>query len=106
MCLQFGVSKSHLESIFLWLLSKNKVMTRDNLAIRRKVEDPSCLFCYELRHLFFECVVAKQLWSNMSDILGRDVGRDFLSIGQMWISDSRFLVDNMFCAAALGGFGN
>jgi hypothetical protein len=39
----------------------------------------------------------------MSDILGRDVGRDFLSIGQMWISNSRFLVDNMFCAAALWG---
>ena len=29
---------------FLWLLSKNKVLTRDNLSKRRKVEDTSCLF--------------------------------------------------------------
>lgn len=45
---------------FLWLLSKNKVLTRDNLGLRRKVEDPSCLFCKEsVEHLFFGCVVAK-----------------------------------------------
>jgi hypothetical protein len=30
---------------FLWLLSKNKLLTRDNLSKRRKVEDPTCLFC-------------------------------------------------------------
>ena len=42
---------------FLWLLSKNKVLTRDNLSIRRHVEDKSCLFCCEpetVNHLFFE----------------------------------------------------
>ena len=42
---------------FLWLLSKNKVLTRDNLNIRKKiVEDRSCLFCTEpesFHHLFF-----------------------------------------------------
>jgi hypothetical protein len=32
----------------IWLLSKNKVLTRDTLGIRKKVEDPTCLFCYEL----------------------------------------------------------
>jgi hypothetical protein len=29
---------------FLWQLMNNKCLTRDNLAKRRKVEDPSCLF--------------------------------------------------------------
>jgi hypothetical protein len=46
---------------FLWLLSKNKLLTRDNLSKRRKVEDPTCLFCNEhesVNHLFFECAVA------------------------------------------------
>jgi hypothetical protein len=50
---------------FLWLLSKNKVLSRDNLSKRRKVEDTSCLYSCELEtvnHLFFECVVAKQVW--------------------------------------------
>jgi len=91
---------------FLWLFSKNKVLTRDNLGLRRKVNDPSCLFCSEkesVNHLFFECAVAKQMWCYLSDILGRNVGMDFLSIGQMWINNNRCLVDNMFCAAALWG---
>ena len=49
-------------SFFLWLLSKNKLLTRDNLGIRRKVENPNCLFCSNLeivQHLFFDCVVAR-----------------------------------------------
>ena len=43
---------------FLWLLSHNKILTRDNLQKRRDVSDPTCLFCSEqesIRHLFFEC---------------------------------------------------
>jgi hypothetical protein len=32
---------------FLWLISKNKILTRDNLEKRRQVEDSSCLFCDE-----------------------------------------------------------
>jgi len=44
--------------IFLCLLSKSKVLTRDNLSVRRKVDDMSCLFCEEnehVGHLFFYC---------------------------------------------------
>jgi len=32
---------------FLWQVSNNKILTRDNLAKRRKVEDSNCLFCLE-----------------------------------------------------------
>jgi hypothetical protein len=48
---------------FLWLLSNNKLLTRDNLEKRSKVEDITCLFCQEpesVAHLFFGCVVASQ----------------------------------------------
>ena len=41
---------------FLWLLSKNKVLTRDNLSKRKKLDDVSCFFCCEkesVLHLFF-----------------------------------------------------
>jgi hypothetical protein len=47
--------------IFLWLLSNNKILTRDNLGKRKKIDDLTCLFCFELKsvnHLFFECCVA------------------------------------------------
>lgn len=91
---------------FLWLLSKNKNLTRDNLNIRKRLEDLTCLFCAEnetVHHLFFDCAVAKQMWAYMSEVFDREIGNDFLSIGQMWLSNRRYLVCNMFCAAALWG---
>ena len=91
---------------FLWLLSKNKVLTRDNLSIRKKIKDPTCLFCSEaetVNHLFFDCVVAKQLWSILSEIFNRQVGTYFVSVGTMWISNRKFIVENVFCAAILWG---
>ena len=48
--------------IFLWLLANNKILTRDNLAKRKRVDVMSCLFCAEpemVHHLFFDCVVAR-----------------------------------------------
>jgi hypothetical protein len=92
--------------LFLWFLSKNKNLTRDNLNIRKRLDDMSCLFCSEhetVHHLFFECAVAKQMWAYMSEVWDREVGSDFLSIGQMWLCNKRFLVCNIFCAAALWG---
>uniref|UniRef100_A0A453STM3 Reverse transcriptase zinc-binding domain-containing protein n=1 Tax=Aegilops tauschii subsp. strangulata TaxID=200361 RepID=A0A453STM3_AEGTS len=46
-------------------------MTRDNLLKRGIVKPPECLFCNEheiVDHLLFHCVVAKQLWSGISDV--------------------------------------
>lgn len=57
---------------FLWLLSKNKLLTRDNLAKRRGVSDPTCLLCVEsesINHLFFECCIAKLIWECISELL-------------------------------------
>jgi hypothetical protein len=54
---------------FLCLLSKNKLLTRDNLDKRRELDDKTSLFCEEqesVHHLFFDCVVAKQVWLVVS----------------------------------------
>jgi hypothetical protein len=48
------------------------LLTRENLSLRRKVEDQSCLFSSEaesVNHLFSECVVARQLWNFTSEVL-------------------------------------
>jgi len=55
-------------------------LTRDNLSIRKKLDDMTCLFCSEnesVQHLFFECVVAKQMWVYLSEACDRDVGQGF-----------------------------
>jgi hypothetical protein len=57
----------HIVHFFLWLLSKNKLLTRDNLDKRRKLEDRTCLFCKGqefVHHLFFDCVVAKTVLTS------------------------------------------
>jgi hypothetical protein len=57
-----AVWKNHIPSrvhIFLWLLANNKVLTRDNLAKRKSVDDKTCMFCFEFEsmcHLFFNVV--------------------------------------------------
>jgi hypothetical protein len=43
---------------FLWLLSHNRILTRDNLVKRPNVDDLTCVFCNEPKtstQLFFEC---------------------------------------------------
>jgi hypothetical protein len=68
---------------FLWLLSNDRLLTRDNVAKRRNVNDPACLFCSEpesITHLFFDCCVAKNIWLIVSEVLNQNLGTDFESI--------------------------
>jgi hypothetical protein len=77
--------------IFLWLLSKNKILTRDNLVKRKKIDDLTCLFCSELESAkhFFECCVAHNIWGTISEMLGFQVGMDFESMAKLWLNDKK-----------------
>jgi hypothetical protein len=75
--------------IFLWLLAKNKVLTRDNLG-KRRVYDKTCLFYNELatvHHLFFDCYVAKRIWLILFEILELSGGG---TMSRLEIWDSQF----------------
>lgn len=74
---------------FLWLLSNNKLLTRDNLVKRRTVNDPSCLFCEEgesINHLFFQCCVAVNVWEFVSAYFSRTIDTDFESVASLWLN--------------------
>lgn len=89
---------------FLWLLTKNKVLTRDNLSKRRKVEDSSCLFCCELEsvsHLFFDCAVAKQMWFALAAVFNIHLEPSLDSIGKFWLSNRKNCVLNIISSFAL-----
>lgn len=89
---------------FLWLLSKNKVLTRDNLSKRREVKDPTCVFCNEVesvKYLFFDCAVAKQVWKVISEVCDRTVGTSFESVGTFWLSNRRNGVLNIVSSAVI-----
>jgi hypothetical protein len=62
----------HRIHFFLWLVSKNKLLTRDDLE-RQNLDDYTCLFCTEkeyVHHLFFKCVIARKVWEEMSQMMG------------------------------------
>ena len=59
-----------------------------NLYIYQILKSQSIIHIY----LFFDCVVARQLWSDMSEVLDRDVGT-------LWLS-------NIFVLLPCGGFGS
>jgi hypothetical protein len=94
----------HRVQFFLWLLSNNRVLTRDNLAKRREVEDSTCLFCGEnetILHLFFQCCVVRNVWEFISLWLNKSMGDDFISVASLWISNKKFMVCNIVSSAVL-----
>jgi hypothetical protein len=47
------------------------------------------------------CVVAKQMWIRISEVVRRDVGVSFESIGLCWLSEKKFMTINIITSAAL-----
>ena len=89
---------------FLWLLSNNRVLTRDNLAKRREVNDPTWLFYNEkesITHLFFQCCVASNVWVYISGWLNKIVGADFESVASLWIANKKYMVCNIVTSAII-----
>jgi hypothetical protein len=83
---------------FLWLVSQNKILTRDNLGKRRNVDDPICLFCKELEsvaHLLFGYVVASRTWELVSPVAGVGVGSCYESVASLWLCNKKFGITNM-----------
>lgn len=59
--------------IFIWLVLRNAIPTRDNLARRRWQGSTRCSFCEEeetILHLFFDCVSARVIWSIVAFVVG------------------------------------
>jgi hypothetical protein len=63
------------------------------------MDDLSCLFCCEKKtvsHLFFECCMARLLWSVVSDVLGFSVGDSFESVAKLWVMSAKYKLVNVF----------
>lgn len=76
---------------FLWLLSHNKLLTRDNLSKRLHLTDESCLFCCEsesVHHLFFSCDISKCFWKDIAVMLEKPCVSCFEAVATWWISNN------------------
>jgi hypothetical protein len=85
--------------VFLWLLANNKVLTRDNLAKRKNIDDKTCLFCNEsetVLHLFFECCVAHQpIWEIISEVSCLPLIKDIQPLSKIWWRGKNFKAFNV-----------
>jgi hypothetical protein len=90
--------------IFMWLLANNKVLTRDNLAKRKNVDNKTFLFCDDLEsthHLFYECCVTQIMWGVVAKITGLPEILDFESMAKLWLRDKRLKAMNVFSTAVV-----
>jgi hypothetical protein len=100
----WNLSVPPMVQFFLWLVSKNRVLTRDNLAKRQEVSDPTCLLCNELEsvtHLFFECCVARLIWRLISGLLGVNLGDSFESVACLWLANKKHELTNVVSSAVI-----
>jgi hypothetical protein len=61
--------------VFMWLVSQNAILTKDNLTKRKWKGNTSGAFCTEKedeQHLFFGCLSAKYVWRLLAYTLGFD----------------------------------
>ena len=90
--------------VFLWFLSKSKILTRDNVAKRQALVDTTCLSCSDfesVHHLFFDCVVAKQMWLQLVHVVNLNKVYNFEAVAEFWLSERKHVVLNVCSAAAM-----
>jgi hypothetical protein len=79
-------------------------MTRDHLKKRNLNKPETCVFCSEpesVQHLFFYCIVARNVWQSISSFLSFSVGNSVGAIAYYWIADKRHAALNSIYAAVL-----
>lgn len=59
--------------VFLWLMLKRSILTKDNLIYRGWVGDKTCMFCgadESINHLFFFCPLSRYIWNYLCCTFG------------------------------------
>jgi hypothetical protein len=52
-------------------------------------------------HLFFDCCVAKLVWSTISDLLGLNLGENFESVVRFWLTNKNHELTNVISSAVI-----
>jgi hypothetical protein len=56
-----------------------------------------------LAHLFFDCIVASQAWSLISEVFHIQIGVDYESMAKHWLCNKKFGTVNAFSSALCWG---
>jgi hypothetical protein len=78
--------------IFLWLMTNEAILTKDNLRKRNWQGDPSCVFCdcvETISYLFFQCPVARVIWLVVAKCFG--ASNIPMNLEQCWLWCEKWL---------------
>jgi hypothetical protein len=74
--------------VFLWLLHREAILTKDNLVKRNWHGNIMCCFCdsYEtMQHLFFDCALAKFIWRVIQITFGLSIPLNIKHVFTEWV---------------------
>jgi hypothetical protein len=75
--------------IFMWFLHRKFILTKDNLLKRNWQGNSSCVFCDKdesIKHLFFECPLAKIIWRVVHMAFGIPPPRNVTNMFGNWLT--------------------
>jgi hypothetical protein len=75
-------------NVFLWLLYREATLTKDNLVKRNWHGNVICCFCDSLEtihHLFFDCALAKFIWSVIQITFGLSTPTNIKHAFGVWV---------------------
>jgi hypothetical protein len=76
--------------VFLWLLYREAILTKDNLVKRNWHENEMCIFCSNketTQHLFFDCVLAIYIWTIIHLVAGLAPPNNIRHMFGAWVCD-------------------
>jgi hypothetical protein len=85
--------------VFLWLVIRNKILTKDNLRKRNWKGSDECCFCggmESIDHLFFKCSVAKFVWRVVQIALNLDyIPKNIDEVCDSWMKNPKNKMSNL-----------
>ena len=74
------------------------------------MEDKTCVFCSEnesVHHLFFDCVVAQEIWKDVADSFDFNYPQSMLQLSVLWgANNKKKLLSTLLVLLPFGAFGS
>jgi hypothetical protein len=85
--------------VFIWLVVRNKILTKDNLIKRSWHGSSKCYFCgglESIEHLFFKCSIARFVWRVIQIALNLDfIPKSIGELCDRWLNKSKDRISNL-----------
>jgi hypothetical protein len=96
-CINWKVKLLLKIKVFLWYLKQGVILTKDNLVKRNWKGSVQCCFCSSnetIQHLFFDCHMARLMWSIVCMPFGIQPPSSIADLFGSWLRNFLFKLRN------------